>query len=73
MAVNFTMRYTDRVRVLPKATLKDGSTVSDYAQAMVVDLHGVSYCFAACMDQYGTEEAPHGVCLINKYAVWPTL
>ena len=42
MAVNFTMRYTDRVRVLPKTTLKDGSTVSDYAEAMVVDLQGVS-------------------------------
>ena len=42
MAVNFTIRYTDRVKVLPKATLKDGSEVSDYAEAMVVDLHGVS-------------------------------
>ena len=42
MAVNFTTRYTNRVKVLPKATLKDGSEVSDYAEAMVVDLHGVS-------------------------------
>ena len=42
MAVNFTIKYTDRVKVLPKATLKDGSTVSDYAEAMVVDLHGIS-------------------------------
>jgi hypothetical protein len=42
MAVNFTMSYTDRVKVLPKATLNDGSEVSDYAEAMVVDLHGVS-------------------------------
>ena len=42
MAVNFTIKYTDRVKVLPKATLKDGSTVNDYAEAMVVDLHGIS-------------------------------
>ena len=42
MAVNFTIKYTDRVKVLPKATLQDGSVVNDYAEAMVVDLHGVS-------------------------------
>ncbi len=42
MAVEFTIKYTDRVRVLPKATLQDGSSVNDYAEAMVVDLYGVS-------------------------------
>ena len=42
MAVDFTVNYTDRVRVLPKAILQDGSEVSDYAEAMVVDLVGVS-------------------------------
>jgi len=42
MTVDFTIRYSDRVKILPKATLNDGSEVSDYAEAMVVDLVGVS-------------------------------
>ena len=58
MAVNFTTRYTDRVKVLPKATLKDGSTVSDYAQAMVVDLHGVSGDYSSTWGEWVSFVSP---------------
>ena len=42
MAVTFTKIYTDRVEVLPKATLGDGTEVTDYAQKMVMEVRGVS-------------------------------
>ena len=72
MAVNFTIKYTDRVKVLPKATLKDGSTVSDYAEAMVVDLHGVSGEYSSTWGAWvnfipPSQEGPDG------YVPWGTL
>ena len=72
MAVNFTIRYTDRVKVLPKATLKDGSEVSDYAEAMVVDLHGVSGDYSSTYGSWvgfisPSEKEPAG------YTTWSSL
>lgn len=29
--------------------------------------------FKLCADNVGSQETPLGTCLINKYAVWPTL
>ena len=42
MAVTFTKIYTDRVEVSPKATLGDGTEVTDYVDAMVLEIEGVS-------------------------------
>ena len=47
MAVTFTKIYTDRVEISPKATLGDGTEVSDYVDAMVLDIEGVSGDFQA--------------------------
>ena len=58
MAVEFTIKYTDRVRVLPKATLQDGSSVNDYAEAMVVDLHGVSGDYSATWGEWVSFVSP---------------
>ena len=42
MAVDFTVRYSTRVKVLPRATLVGGTEVNNYAEAMVVDVIGIS-------------------------------
>ena len=47
MAVDFTLIFTDRVSVLPKATLGDGTKVTDYATRTVMEVHGVSGDYTA--------------------------
>jgi len=47
MAVTFTKVYTDRVEISPKATLGDGTEVTDYVDAMVMEIEGVSGDFTA--------------------------
>ena len=47
MAVTFTKIYTDRVEISPKATLGDGTEVTDYVDAMVLEIEGVSGDFTA--------------------------
>ena len=47
MAVTFTKIYTDRVEVSPKATLGDGTEVTDYVDAMVLEVRGTSGDFSA--------------------------
>ena len=47
MAVTFTKVYTDRVEISPKATLGDGTEVTDYVDAMVLEIEGVSGDFQA--------------------------
>ena len=42
MAVEFELIFTDRVTVTPKATLGDGTDVTDYANSMVMEVRGVS-------------------------------
>ena len=38
MAVTFTKVYTDRVEISPKETLGDGTEVTDYVDAMVLEV-----------------------------------
>ena len=47
MAVEFTLIFTDRVSVLPKATLGDGTEVTDYATKTVMEVRGVSGNYSA--------------------------
>ena len=47
MAVTFTKIYTDRVEISPKATLGYGTEVTDYVDAMVLEIEGVSGDFQA--------------------------
>ena len=72
MAVDFTIKYTDRVKVLPKAILQDGSSVNDYAEAMVVDLHGISGDYSSTFGEWvgfipPSQKGPAG------YVPWGTL
>ena len=47
MAVEFTLIFTNRVQVLPKATLGDGTVVTDYATRTVMEVQGVSGDYSA--------------------------
>ena len=47
MAVEFSLIFTNRVQVLPKATLGDGTEVTDYATRTVMEVHGVSGDYSA--------------------------
>ena len=47
MAVEFTLIFTNRVQVLPKATLGDGTEVTDYATKTVMEVQGVSGDYSA--------------------------
>ena len=47
MAVEFTLNFTNRVQVLPKATLGDGTKVTDYATRTVMEVIGVSGDYSA--------------------------
>ena len=52
MAVTFTKIYTDRVEISPKATLGDGTEVTDYVDAMVMEVRGVSGDFSATRGEW---------------------
>ena len=47
MAVDFTLNFTNRVSVLPKAFLGDGTEVTDYATSTVMEVRGVSGDYSA--------------------------
>ena len=42
MALEFKLGFTSRVEVLPKATLGDGTEVTDYATKTIMEVKGVS-------------------------------
>ena len=42
MAIEFELIFTNRVTVTPKVTLGDGTDVTDYADAMVMEVRGTS-------------------------------
>ena len=58
MAVEFTLIFTDRVEVLPKATLGDGTEVTDYATKTVMEVRGVSGDYSAIRGDWVGLAAP---------------
>ena len=42
MALTWELIFTDRVTITPKATLGDGTDVTDYADSMVMEVKGIS-------------------------------
>ena len=52
MAVTFTKIYTSRVEISPKATLGDGTEVTDYVDGMVMEVRGVSGDFSATRGEW---------------------
>ena len=58
MAVEFTLIFTDRVQVLPYATLGDGTEVTDYATRTVMEVNGVSGDYSATRGDWVSLAAP---------------
>ena len=51
MAVTWKLIFTDRVTITPKATLGDGTEVTDYANSMVMEVQGTSGEYSAVRGQ----------------------
>ena len=72
MAVTFTKIYTDRVEVSPKATLGDGTEVTDYVDAMVMEIEGVSGDFSAIRGEWVRFAEP-STKTSSDYTAWSSL
>ncbi len=72
MAVTFTKVYTDRVEISPKATLGDGTEVTDYVNAMVLEVRGVSGDFSATRGEWVTFANP-STKTSSDYVAWSSL
>ena len=72
MAVTFTKIYTDRVEISPKATLGDGTEVTDYVDAMVMEVRGVSGDFSATRGEW-VRFADPTTKTSSDFVAWPSL
>ena len=72
MAVTFTKIYTDRVEISPKATLGDGTEVTDYVDAMVMEVRGVSGNFSATRGEWVSFANP-STKTASDYVAWSSL
>ena len=72
MAVTFTKIYTSRVEISPKATLGDGTEVTDYVNAMVLEVRGVSGDFSATRGEWVSFANP-STKTSSDYVAWSSL
>ena len=71
MAVEFSLIFTSRVEVLPKATLGDGTEVTDYATKTVMEVRGVSGDYSATRGDWVGLAAPADMTAAD-FVPWPT-
>ena len=71
MAVDFTLIFTDRVQVLPYATLGDGTEVTDYATRTVMEVEGVSGAYSATRGDWVNLADPADM-TEDTFVPWPT-
>ena len=72
MAVTFTKIYTDRVEITPKVTLGDDTEVTDYVEAMVMEVRGVSGDFSATRGEW-VRFADPATKTSSDFAAWSSL
>ena len=71
MAVEFNLIFTSRVSVLPKATLGDGTEVTNYATRTVMEVHGVSGDYSATRGEWVSLANPADMTEAD-FVPWPT-
>ena len=71
MALEFNLIFTDRVQVLPKATLGDGTEVTDYAIKTVMQVQGVSGNHSATIGDWVNLAAPADM-VAADFVPWST-
>ena len=71
MAVDFTLNFTNRVSVLPKAILGDGTEVTDYATSTVMEVRGVSGDYSATKGDWGSLADPADM-TADDFVPWST-
>ena len=72
MAVVFELIFTNRVTVTPKVTLGDGTDVTDYADAMVMEVRGTSGDYSGIRGNYVSFVAPAEK-TAEDFVAWSTL
>ena len=72
MAVEFELIFTNRVIITPHATLGDGTDVTDYADAMVMEVRGTSGDYSGIRGDY-VSFAPPEEKTAEDFVAWSTL
>ena len=72
MAVEFELIFTNRVIIMPHATLGDGTDVTDYADAMVMEVRGTSGDYSGIRGDY-VSFAPPEEKTAEDFVAWSTL
>ena len=72
MAVTWKLIFTSRVSVTPKATLGDGTEVTDYANSMVMEVEGISGEYNSTRGEVVAFAAPDQK-TASDYVEWSTL
>tara|TARA_Y100001938_G_C7774517_1_gene274893 strand:+ start:105 stop:458 length:354 start_codon:yes stop_codon:yes gene_type:complete len=72
MAVKFKKIYTSRIEISPKATLGDGTEVTDYVNAMVMEVQGVSGSLSATRGEWVAFASP-STKTSSDYTAWSSL
>ena len=71
MALEFNLIFTDRVQVLPKATLGDGTEVTNYATKTVMEVQGVSGDYSATRGSWVNLTSPADM-VAADFVPWST-
>ena len=72
MAIEFELIFTNRVTITPHATLGDGTDVTDYADAMVMEVRGTSGDYSGIRGDY-VSFAPPEEKTAEDFVAWSTL
>ena len=72
MALTWELIFTDRVTITPKATLGDGTDVTDYADSMVMEVKGISGDYESTYGEV-VAFAPPDQKTASDYVDWATL
>ena len=72
MALTWELIFTDRVTITPKATLGDGTDVTDYADSMVMEVKGISGDYESTYGEVISFATPDTK-TASDYVEWATL
>ena len=72
MALTWELIFTDRVTITPKATLGDGTEVTDYADSMVMELKGIRGEYESVYGEVVAFASPDTK-TASDYVEWATL
>ena len=72
MEITWELIFTDRVTITPRATLGDGTEVTDYANSMVMEVKGISGDYESVYGEVVAFASPDTK-TASDYVEWATL